>query len=165
MKSLAFAAAFSLLALGAHAQNVVQNAAQIAKVQDGQNCPRCELYQVDLYNRQVKAKDFHGAHMREGDLSLSVFNKANFARADLKDVNAYGALFAGADLHDADLTDASFVGAFLVGANLRGANLTGANFAGAQLDKAVGLTNSQLAKACGDDTTTLSKGLHIPACK
>ena len=33
------------------------------------------------------------------------------------------------------------------------------------MDKAVGLTQSQLNTACGDEKTTLPRGLHIPACK
>jgi len=65
----------------------------------------------------------------------------------------------------ADLTNATFVGSYLQGANLAGAKLSGANFSGAQMDRAVGLTQGQLSKACGDETTTLPHGLHIPACK
>jgi len=56
------------------------------------------------------------------------------------------------------------VGAFLQGANFRNADLTGANFSGAELDRAGGLTQSQLNKACGDQATTLPAGLSIPAC-
>ncbi len=161
MKILALAAALSLLTGPA----LAQNAAQIAKVQDGANCPRCNLFQIDLYNRQVRARNFAGARMRQGDFSLSVFNKGNFANADLRDVNAYGALFSGAILRGADLTNATFVGAYLEGANLSGAKLSGANFSGAQMDRAIGLTPGQLSRACGDETTTLPRGLHIPACK
>jgi len=161
MKSLAFAAALSLVAFPA----LAQNAAQIGKVEDGANCPRCNLFQVNLYNKQVRARNFAGARMRQGDFSLSVFNKSNFAGADLRDVNAYGALFSGANLKRADLTNATFVGSYLQGANLAGARLSGANFSGAQMDRAVGLTQGQLSKACGDETTTLPHGLHIPACK
>lgn len=161
MKSIAIALALSLAALPA----LAQNAAEIAKVEAGAGCPHCNLFQIDLYNKQVRARDFAGARMRQGDFSLSVFNKSNFARADLRDVNAYGALFGGANMRGADLTNATFVGAYLEGANLSGARLTGANFSGAQMDRAVGLTQGQLNKACGDETTTLPRGLHIPACK
>ena len=161
MKILALAAALSLLAVPA----LAQNAAQIAKVQDGGSCPHCNLFQIDLYNKQVKARNFAGARMRQGDFSLSVFNKGVFNGADLRDINAYGALFAGANLRGADLTNATFVGAYLEGANLSGAKLTGTNFSGAQMDRAVGLTEAQLSRACGDETTTLPKGMHIPACK
>ncbi|QUD88123.1 pentapeptide repeat-containing protein [Phenylobacterium montanum] len=161
MKSIAIALALSLAALPA----LAQNAAEIAKVEAGAGCPHCNLFQIDLYNKQVRARDFAGARMRQGDFSLSVFNKSNFAGADLRDVNAYGALFGGANMRNADLTNATFVGAYLEGANLSGARLSGANFSGAQMDRAVGLTQGQLNKACGDETTTLPRRLHIPACK
>ncbi len=161
MKSLAFAAALSLAALPA----LAQSAAQIAKVEDGASCPKCNLFQVDLYNKQVRGRNFAGARMRQGDFSLSVFNKSSFAGADLRDVNAYGALFSAANLKRADLTNATFVGTYLQGANLTGAKLVGANFSGAQMDHAIGLTQAQLNRACGDETTTLPHGLHVPACK
>ncbi|HEY2660977.1 MAG TPA: pentapeptide repeat-containing protein [Caulobacteraceae bacterium] len=161
MKILALAAALGLLAAPA----LAQNAAQIAKVQDGANCPHCNLFQIDLYNKQVRARNFAGARMRQGDFSLSVFNKGDFDHADLRDINAYGALFSGANLRHADLTNATFVGAYLEGANLSGAKLTGANFSGAQMDRAIGLTEAQLSRACGDETTTVPRGMHVPACK
>ena len=161
MKSLAIAALVSALALPALAQNV----SQIAKVEAGGGCPRCNLFQIDLNNKQVRGRNFAGARMRQGDFSLSVFNKDDFRGADLRDVNAYGALFSGANLAGADLTNATFVGAYLQGANLRHARLAGVNFSGAQMDKAVGLSQAELNKACGDDTTTLPKGLRVPGCK
>lgn len=161
MKSLVLAAALSLVALPA----LAQNATEIAKVQAGANCPHCNLFQVDLYNRQVKGRDFAGARMRQADFSLSVFNKTDFAGADLRDVNAYGALFGGASFRHADMTNATFVGAYLEGANLSGANLTGVNLSGAEMDRASGLSQGQLNRACGDETTTLPHGLHVPTCK
>ena len=64
----------------------------------------------------------------------------------------------------ANLTNAAFVGAYLQGANLTGSDLTGTNFSGAQMDRAVGLTQGQLNKACGDQSTRLPKGLSLPSC-
>lgn len=161
MKILVLAALLSLSALPA----LAQNAAQIAKVEAGGGCPRCNLFQIDLNNKQVSDRDFAGARMRQGDFSLSVFKRDDFHGADLRDINGYGALFTGANMSGANLTNATFVGAYLEGANLRGATLDGANFAGAEMDKAVGLTDHQLSRACGDDTTRLPRGLRIPACK
>ena len=161
MKSLALAAILSLLALPAFAQN----AAQVAKVEDGAGCAHCNLFQIDLNNKQVSDRDFAGSRMRQGDFSLSVFKHDNFRGADLRDINGYGALFTGADMADANLTNATFVGSYMQGANLRGAILDGANFSGAEMDKAQGLSQRQLDRACGDDTTTLPRGLRVPACK
>ena len=46
-----------------------------------------------------------------------------------------------------------------------GARLSGVNFSGAEMDKAVGLKQAQLSRACGDESTTLPHGLHLAACK
>ena len=70
----------------------------------------------------------------------------------------------GADFARADLTNATFVGAYLQGANFAGAKLGGANFSGAEMAHARGLTQGQIAAACGDASTTLPRGLHLKAC-
>jgi uncharacterized protein YjbI with pentapeptide repeats len=165
MKAVAFATLLSL-ALGlSAAPALAQNAAQIARVQAGASCAHCNLFQADLGNQVIKNRDFAGSRLRQADFSLSVFNYSNLSGTDLRDVNAYGALFSGANLRGADLTNASFVGAYLEGANLRGAKLGGANFSGAEMDRAVGLTQSQLNRACGDEKTRLPRGLRIPVCQ
>jgi uncharacterized protein YjbI with pentapeptide repeats len=161
MKILALAALLSLTALPA----LAQNAAQVGKVEDGASCPHCNLFQVNLYNKQASDRNFAGARMRQADFSLSVFKHDNFRGADLRDVNGYGALFTDANFSGANMTNATFVGAYLEGANLAGATLTGVNFSGAEMDKARGLTNRQLSRACGDETTKLPPGLRIPTCR
>ena len=87
------------------------------------------------------------------------------AHADLRDVNGYAGRYTGVDFSGADMTNASFVGAYLGGARFRGARLSGVNFSGAEMDKSSGLTQSQLNAACGDEKTTLPRGLRLPACK
>jgi len=161
MKSVALVMALSLAAVPAFAQNRVQ----VGRAQDGASCPRCNLFQADLSNRELKDRDYAGARLRQSDLSLSVFNHANFAGADLRDVNGYGALLTSSNFAGADMTNATFVGAYLEGANLRGARLSGVNFSGAEMDRAIGLSQSQLNAACGDETTKLPAGLHLPACR
>jgi uncharacterized protein YjbI with pentapeptide repeats len=66
----------------------------------------------------------------------------------------------GLTLRDADARGAIFRHAFLRGLDFRGANLSGADFT-----RAYGLTNEQLALACGDEKTRLPDDLHIPMCK
>lgn len=161
MKLPALAIALSLAAVPAMAQN----AAQIERAQAGAHCPRCNLFQADLSNRTLKARNYAGARLRQADLSLSVFNHGDFAGADLRDVNGYGALFAGTNFAGANMTNSTFVGAFLEGANFRGATLTGVNFSGAEMERAVGLTQGQLNGACGDASTKLAPGLRLPICK
>ena len=79
-------------------------------------------------------------------------------------MDAYGALFSSADFAGANLTNASFVGTYLQGANFAGANLTGTNFSGAEMERARGLTQARLDKACGDESTRLPRGLRIRYC-
>jgi uncharacterized protein YjbI with pentapeptide repeats len=161
MKPVALALILSLAAAPA----LAQNAAQIAKVQDGGSCPRCNLFQADLGNKVLRSRNLAGARLRQSDMSLSVLNNSNMSHADLRDINGYGALFIGVNFQDADLTNATLVGSDLEGANFRGAKLTGVNLAGAEMDKAIGLTQRQLDAACGDEKTQLPKALHVPACK
>jgi uncharacterized protein YjbI with pentapeptide repeats len=161
MKSVALIAALSLAAFPAFAQN----AAEVGRAQDGANCPRCNLFQADLSNKDLPGRDFAGARLRQADLSVSVFDHSRFEGDDLRDVNGYGGRFTDADFAGANMTNATFVGAYLEGANLRGAVLSGVNFSGAEMGRAVGLSQSQLNAACGDETTKLPAGLRIPACR
>ena len=70
----------------------------------------------------------------------------------------------GADFAHADLTNASFVGAYLEGANFAGATLGGTNFSGAEMARSRGLSQAQLAAACGDGSTALPRGLRLKPC-
>ena len=144
---------------------MAQNAGHIARARAGANCPGCNLFQADFSNLGLKGKNFAGARLRQADLSLGVFNRTRFTGGDLRDVNGYGGVFSGASFARANMTNATFVGAYLQGADFRGATLTGVNFSGAQMDHAMGLTQHQLDGACGDETTTLPRGLRIPRCR
>jgi uncharacterized protein YjbI with pentapeptide repeats len=155
------AAAVLLAALPAAAQDPVQ----IEAVKNGRtNCAKCNLFQADFSYLDLHGRNFAGARLRQSELSLAEFDNTNFAGANLSIANAFGARFAHANLTAADLRVGGFVGAYFGGANFKGALLEGANFSGAELETAVGLTQPQLAKACGDATTTLPAGLTIPRC-
>lgn len=153
------------LALIAATPALAQNAGQIARARTGASCPGCNLFQADFANAQLKGRNFSHARLRQADMSASVMNHTSFAGGDLRDVNAYGGVFTGSSFAGANLTNATFVGAYLEGANFSGATLNGTNFSGAEMGRAVGLTQRQLNAACGDDTTQLPRGLHIPACR
>jgi uncharacterized protein YjbI with pentapeptide repeats len=142
-----------------------QNPVQIEHAKHGADCPRCNLFQADFANAELRGKNFAGARLRQADFSAAVMKHVNLAGADLRDLNAYGAVFTGSNLSGANLANATFVGAYLQGANLRGAHLEGANFSGAEMARAVGLTQNQLAAACGDNATTLPRGVKIKACR
>jgi uncharacterized protein YjbI with pentapeptide repeats len=141
-----------------------QNAGQIDRARDGSSCAHCNLFQADFSNLELKGRDFAGSRLRQADLSASVMNHTSFAGADMRDVNGYGGVFSGSSFAGANLANASFVGAYLEGANFRGARLDGVNFSGAEMERAVGLTQGQLAGACGDEATRLPRGLHLSAC-
>jgi uncharacterized protein YjbI with pentapeptide repeats len=161
MKSIVLALAVSLAGLPA----LAQNAAEVGRAEAGASCPHCNLFQANLGDKDLKGRNYGGARLRQSDMSLSVFTRNNFAGADLRDVNGYGALFGNANFTGADLTNATLVGSYLEGANFRHARLNGVNFSGAEMAKAVGLNQAQLSTACGDESTTLPHGLHLPACK
>ena len=142
-----------------------QNMGQISRAAGGANCPGCNLFQADFANRELKGRNFAHARLRQADLSAAVMNGTSFAGGDLRDLNAYGAVLTRANFAGSDLTNATFVGAYLQGADFRGARLQGVNFSGAEMDRAVGLTPSQLAAACGDGATTLPRGLRLAPCR
>ena len=143
---------------------LAQNAGQIASVRAGRDCRGCNLFQGDFSGLEKRGLNLTGSRLRQADMSLAVMNRTRFANTDLRDVEAYGGVFSSSNFSGANLTNASFVGAYLEGASFVGATLTGANFSGAQLTRATGLTQRQLAQACGDASTVLPGGLHIPAC-
>lgn len=162
MKHLKVLAAVAALASATPV--LAQNMGQIGSVQRGADCPGCNLFQADLAGRELAGHSYSRARVRQADMSLAVMPRANFSGADLRDVDAFGGVFSSANFAGANLTNASFVGAHLQGADFRGAVLSGANFSGAEMDRAVGLTQAQLSRACGDAATRLPRGLSIPAC-
>ena len=163
MRPLALIAAAAALLAVAN-PGAAQNLTQISSARAGANCPGCNLFQADLGGAELRARNFAGARLRQADLSLSVMNRTAFTGADLRDVDAYGAVFSGASFRGANLTHASFVGTYLQGASFAGARLEGTNFSGAEMDRALGLNQAQLNRACGDEATTLPRGLRIPFC-
>jgi len=162
MRPLSMLGLVAALAIALPAQ--AQNAGQIGRARAGASCPGCNLFQADFNGLSMRARNFSGARLRQADLSLTVMNRTTFAGADLRDVEAYGGVFTSSDFSGANLTNASFVGTYLQAANFRGAILEGANFSGAEMDRATGLTQAQLNRACGDRATTLPPGLRIRPC-
>lgn len=162
MKRFVLAAAAAVaMASGA----LAQNATQIAQVQNGRSsCAKCNLFQAELTYLELSGRSFAGARLRQASLELSTADRTNFAGADLSYANLYGARATGANFTRANLSQAVLVGFYGHGANFAGANLTGANLSGAELGGAHGLTQAQLAKACGDSATQLPARLTIPAC-
>ena len=79
----------------------------------------------------------------------------------------FGGDLKSANFEDTDLTSARLYFCDLAGANLRGANLQNANLyvshlPSANLMDAIGLTDQQVASACGGPNTALSAGIQRP---
>ncbi|MCE9521540.1 MAG: pentapeptide repeat-containing protein [Alphaproteobacteria bacterium] len=153
------------------------NPTDIARAKNTKNmgeCVRCDLSKADL-----RYGFFQLAVMIEADLSGAKFDGANLAGAQLNNANMSNASFAytnfsGAQLQGADMRSSNFsnawlnwawlAGAKLDGANFTNVNLSGAQLQGADLSKTIGLTDLQLATACGDSTTRLPPGISAPRC-
>lgn len=157
-------ALLALTAIATALPALAQNAGQIARVRGGASCAGCNLFQGNFSGLEARGLNLSGARLRQADLSLAVMNRTRFSNADLRDVEAYGGVFSSSSFAGADLTHASFVGAYLDGANFSGATLDGTNFAGASLQRATGLSQSRLNRACGDEATQLPPGLSLPRC-
>lgn len=149
------------------------------------------LQHADLRKAQLAGAELTGTLLAYADLEGANLKGANAAGVDLRGANLKGADLSHARLDAAMLTDTDFTGAKLVGANfrvvelvkglkfrdtdltgaifryafLRGVDFRGANLSGADFTRAFGLSNEQLALACGDEKTKLPEGLTIPMCK
>ncbi|WP_417470189.1 pentapeptide repeat-containing protein [Maricaulis sp.] len=151
--------------LSASAAANAQDAAQIARVQAGQSCPGCNLFQAELSYRDLPDIDLSGSRLRQANLALATMNRTRFDNANLSVANMFGARFSRASFRNADLSHAVLVGTYFGGADLSGANLAGANISGAEMALAVGLTQTQLNQACGDASTELPAGLRVRPCR
>jgi uncharacterized protein YjbI with pentapeptide repeats len=141
-----------------------QDAGQIARVQAGQSCPGCNLFQAELAYLDLPGIDVSGARLRQANLALVTMNHARFDDANLSIANLFGGRFTGASFRNADLTRANLVGAYFGSADFSGATLNGATLSGAEMASARGLTQAQLSSACGDASTRLPAGLTVPSC-
>ncbi|MFZ3033351.1 MAG: pentapeptide repeat-containing protein [Parvibaculum sp.] len=120
---------------------------------------------ADLRGANAAGVDLRGANLKGADLSYARLDAALVTNADFTGAKLVGANFRviefvdGLTFRDADARHAIFRFAYLQKVDFRGADLSGADFT-----RAWGLTNTQLALACGDEKTKLPEGLHIPMC-
>ena len=125
----------------------------------GANLQKADLRGADL--GQANLKD---AGLREANLLYADLTGANLKNAILRETYLVGTILEKANLCKANLTDANLTGANLTGANLTGANLTGAILEHANLRDVLGLDQTQLDLACGDDRTMLPATLTVQTC-
>ena len=158
---------------------------------DGQFLRLAAFQKTDLRGASFRGADITGIHLNRAKLDGANFSGANMAGAVLTGASLRGAVLTNARLDAVRMSGADFTGADISGSNLRvleyvegttfekvkargtifrhaylsRVKLDGGDFSGADFTYAKGLTNAQLAKACGDDRTILPPGLSIPACK
>lgn len=134
------------------------------RVRGGASCVGCDLFQIDLSYQAIATRDFSGARLRQGDLSLVVADGTRFRGANLSIANMFGGRFSSADFTDANIEHGGMIGGYYGGARFHGTGLAGANISGSEMAGAIGLTQDQLNEACGDASTTLPAGLTVPVC-
>ena len=171
--TLATAIAVTLLPAIALAANP-KDVARARNVTRMSECMKC-----DLTNAKMTNGFFQLAVMIGADLSGANFDGANLAGSQLNNVKALktsfvytnfsgarldGGDFSGANFSNAWLNWTWFAGAKLDGANFKDARMPGAQLYNTDLSKALGLTQDQIDKACGDASTKLPPGLRVPAC-
>lgn len=114
--------------------------ADLMRLLNQRNCPRCKLQDADLVHVDLRDADLRGAKLQ----------RANLGQARLD-----GASLQGADLRFTSLQGASLRGADLRGANLEGTDLRQSDLSGAQIDPG-GLARSHWQDARGVAPTVLS---------
>jgi tetratricopeptide (TPR) repeat protein len=114
--------------------------ADLMRLLNQRNCPRCKLQDADLVHADLRDADLRGAKLQ----------RANLGQARLD-----GASLQGADLRFTSLQGASLRGADLRGANLEGTDLRQSDLSGAQLDPG-GLARSHWQDARGVGPSVLS---------
>jgi uncharacterized protein YjbI with pentapeptide repeats len=135
-----------------------------------------ELTGIHLNRANLDGADLSRTNMAGAVLTGASLRNANLAYARLDAVRMAGADFTGANLSGANLRMLEYVeGTNFAGVTARGTvfrhaylsrvNIAGADFSGADFTRSKGLTNKQLATACGDENTILPPGLKIPSCK
>src|SRR4051812_3774126 len=102
--------------------------------------PDDQLQERGIWNRDLKSANFEDTDLTSACLYFSDLAGANLRGANLQNTNLYDC-----DLSMADFREANFSGAIIEGSHLHGANLM----------DAIGLTDQQVASACGGPNTAL----------
>jgi uncharacterized protein YjbI with pentapeptide repeats len=116
------------------------------------NFQRTNLSGADFTNSEMNRSDFS-----EADLTGATMSKAELARVILRDAVISGVPFSYSNLSRADLT-----GTDLEDAEMTGTYMFLTRLDGADLSRTKGLTQGQIALACGDAKTALPEGLTAP---
>lgn len=116
------------------------------------------LHEMDLLQTfavDLEDMNFNNADLKELNLDGMDFEESILANADIENSSFRNTDLEDADLRGADLEDADFRGAVFDRTKMRGAELDRTDLRGADLTTALGLSASQIAVACVDETTKL----------
>ncbi len=114
--------------------------ADLMRLLNQRDCPRCKLQDADLVHADLRDADLRGAKLQRANLGQARLDGANLKGADLRFTSLQGASLRGADLR---------------GANLEGTDLRQSDLSGAQIDPG-GLARSHWQDARGVAPTVLS---------
>jgi len=120
------------------------------------------IAQLHLINRNECVVRLTNADLNDADLKEATLHDIDLSDADLRRANLTGADLKGTKLTKADLRKAILEEACLGEVDLAEADLRGANLSGADLSNAVNLTQEQVEKSLGDQTTMLPDKLEHP---
>jgi hypothetical protein len=122
---------------------------------------RFRILKADLRGADLKSAYLYQTYLeadcRDANLSGAILERSHL-RGNFSSVDFRGAELQHALLYECFLMDADFSGADLEGANLRATSIQGADFLTAK-----NLTQKQIDRAFGDDTTKLPEGIHRPS--
>src|SRR3954465_729889 len=144
--------------------------------------PRAKLNEAEISFTRFEDADLSGTNLSRaifteakasaGNFSKSEVSRADFSRADLTGADLSKAEAARAVFTDANLSGVRFNYSDLARATLNGLDLAGVDFTGAylfltqlkaaDLSRAFGLTQDQLALACGTNETKLPARMVQP---
>jgi uncharacterized protein YjbI with pentapeptide repeats len=132
-----------------------------------------ELEGTVLRGANLRDAILSGANLRRTDLRMALLHRANLAEVDLSEARLEHAWLDEANLRRADLEGADFRSAYLEGADLmevrperadfEDAQFSGTRLEGTDLGNAINLTQKQLERAVGDETTLVPDLLKPPA--
>lgn len=132
---------------------------------DGSDLRNAMISDLSMAQTTFVGADLRRAKLSNVDLTGAVLDGAQLAAAEISGAKLEGASLIAADLSGAQLVGARFINANLTGVTWTDASLINVILTGADLSDAVGLEQSQLARACSDGGETLPAGLSIRPCQ
>ena len=124
----------------------------------GTNFERAVLRKADLIGANLSNAIASDADMSEAMLAQANAQNGVFIRTDLRKANLLGTKFRQSNLSEANLSRD-----LLFQTDFAGAKLESANFRDADVSIAVGLTQSQIDSAFGNERTKLPTGISRPS--